>query len=505
VTNQLSTERENKGEMKDLKEKTIRGGVARVLAQVANFAFRIGSLMVLARILSPKDFGLVGMVTAFTGVLNLFRDFGLSAASVQRDNLTEEQQSTLFWINVLVGTLIAVIATILSPLIVKLYHEPRLFGITLVLSLGFLFNAAGVQQSALLQRHLRFTALAVINVIALLVSTSTAIGMAMLGYGYWALVTMTVTLTLVTTIGLWITTKWVPGPPRRGVGTRSLMRFGGTLTLNGLVVYVAYNLEKVLLGRFWGAEAIGIYGRAYQLITIPTDNLNSSVGEVAFSALSRVKNDPPRLKNYFLKGYALVLGFTIPITILCALFANDLIAVVLGPKWNDAAVIVKLLAPTILIFAMINPLSWLLFSLGLVGRSLKIALVLAPIVIVGYLVGLSHGPKGVALGYTIAMAAWIVPHIAWSVRGTVVSFRDILMTVSRPLLSGVVAAVPALAVHLLLPSLSPLFRLFLESGVLVALYAAVLFYPMGQKRFYLDLLRGFRRRAVVEEKELVPA
>ena len=134
-----------------------------------------------------------------------------------------------------------------------------------------------------------------------------------------------------------------------------MLRFGGTITLNGLVVYVAYNLEKVLLGRFWGPDALGIYGRAYQLINIPTDNLNSAIGGVAFSALSRLQNDPVRLKSYFLKGYSLVISLTIPITIFCALFADDIVLVILGPKWTEAAVIFRLLTPTVLIFGMINP------------------------------------------------------------------------------------------------------------------------------------------------------
>jgi PST family polysaccharide transporter len=492
--------------MKDLKEKTIRGGFARVCAQIANFGFRIGSLMVLARLLSPKDFGLVGMVTAFTGVLNLFRDFGLSTATVQRDSVTEEQVSTLFWINVLVGAILSVLVVLLAPVVVRIYHEPRLFGITTVLAAGFLFNAAGVQQSALLQRQLRFTALAVINTVSLILSTIAAISMAKFGYGYWALVTMTVALPLTNTTLLWVTSAWMPGRPRRGIGLRSIMRFGGTITLNGLVVYIAYNLEKVLLGRFWGAEAIGVYGRSYQLITIPTDNLNASVGEVAFSALSRVKKDPVRLKSYFLKGYSLILGLTIPITIVCALFADDLIAIVLGPKWKAAAIIFRLLAPTILIFAMINPLSWLLFSLGMVGRSLRIALVLAPLVIAGYLCGLPYGPKGVALGYSIVMAAWVVPHIAWCVHGTIISLGDILLTVSRPLISGLVAGIPAFAVYwLTFPFLPTLPRFLLEGSMLSIVYTAMLFYAMGQKSFYLDVLSGFRKRSAVEENALVPA
>src|SRR5580658_7487139 len=136
--------------MKDLKQRTIRGGLARLCAQGANFLLRVGSLMVLARLLGPKDFGLVGMVTAFTGVLTLFRDFGLSAAAVQRTTVTEEQISTLFWINLLLGALLSFVALAMAPVIAAFYHEPQLLGVTSVLAIGFLFNAAGIQHAAIL-------------------------------------------------------------------------------------------------------------------------------------------------------------------------------------------------------------------------------------------------------------------------------------------------------------------------------------------------------------------
>ncbi|HEY4901935.1 MAG TPA: lipopolysaccharide biosynthesis protein [Candidatus Sulfotelmatobacter sp.] len=492
--------------MKDLKEKTIRGGVARMGAQVANFVLRIGSLMILARLLDPKDFGLVGMVTAFTGVLNLFRDFGLSTATVQRAEVTEDQISTLFWINLLVGAVLALLSVALAPAVAAFYHEPRLLWITAVLATGFVFNAAGVQHSAILQREMRFTALAVINTIALIAGTVLAIGMAKYGYDYWALVAMTIAYPLVTTVGLWMTAAWMPGAPRRRSGLRSMIRFGGTITLNGAVMYVAYNFEKVLLGRFWGAEAIGVYGRAYQLVNIPTDNLNSAVGEVAFSALSRVQDDPPRLRSYFLKGYSLVTALTLPITILCALFAREAISILLGPKWTEAVPIFRLLAPTILIFAMINPFSWLLFAMGKVGRSLKIALVIAPLVIAGYVIGLPYGPTGVALGYSAAMAVWILPHIAWCVHGTPISFLDVLQTLSKPLLSGLVASVLPLMIESSYgQQLSPLFRLIVGVVLFLSVYAVMLLYAMGQKAFYLNLVRGLRASRSLDEKSLVPA
>jgi PST family polysaccharide transporter len=492
--------------MKDLTEKTLRGGLARVGSQAANFFLRVGSLMVLARLLQPRDFGLVGMVTAFTGVLSLFRDFGLSAATVQRGTVTENQMSTLFWINILVGTMLAAVALLLAPVVGAFYHEPRLFWVTSVVATGFVFNATGIQHSALLQRQMRFTALSLIDVSSWVVSTGVAITLAKAGYGYWALVAMTVTLPLASTLGLWFSTGWVPGMPQRRTGIRSMMRFGGTLTLNGLVVYIASNFEKVLLGRFWGADAIGIYGRAYQLIRIPTDTLNSAVGEVAFSALSRVKDDPPRFRNYFLKGYSLVLALTLPATAACVLFGDDIILVLLGPKWKEAATIFRFLAPTVLVFAIANPLSWLVSSIGWVGRGLKMSLAIAPLLITGYLIGLPYGPKGVGFAYSAVMLLWVVPVIAWSVHGTVISVRDILTAISRPLTSSIMAAGLAFGIFLLCgQKLPPLPRLLLENITLFGAYAAILLYVMGQKPLYREMLRKMIGRSAVEESALVSA
>lgn len=492
--------------MRDLKEKTIRGGLARFMAQAADFSLRLISLMVLARLLDPKDFGLVGMVTAFTGVLMLFRDFGLSAAAIQRTSVTEDQLSNLFWINELAGIVLALLLVAGAPAIAAFYHEPRLRAVTAVLALSFLFNAVGIQHGAMLQREMRFTALAVINTISLVTGIALAIGGALAGYGYWALVAMAVTGPLVASSGFWIATGWIPGRPRRRTGIRSLMRFGGTVTLNGLVIYIASNFEKILLGRYWGADAIGLYGRAFQLVNIPTANLNGAAGEVAFAALSRVQDDPGRLKNYFLKGYSLVLAMTVPLTLLCALFSTDVIRVFLGPKWGEAAPIFRFLAPTILVFAIANPLSWLLMSLGMISRLLKMGLVIAPIMIASYIIGLPHGPTGVAFAYSTVMVLWLFPLIAWAVHGTAVSFRDILATAYKPLWCGMVAAGLALVVrtaygHLL----SPFPRLALEGTVLLGTFAVLLLFVAGQKLLYLDLIRGLIKRPSVEDKSLVAA
>lgn len=479
----------------DLKTRTLRGGAAKVSAQAAGFVMRIGSLMVLARLLDPKDFGLVGMVTVVTGVFSLFKDAGLSMVTVQRATITDEQVSTLFWINMLVGIALALLSVALAPVLVVFYREPRLLLVTTVLASGFILNAAGVQHSALLQRQMRFSALAAVDVIALVASIGLAIGMALSGWGYWALVAMAVTLPAVNTLCVWLLVRWVPGAPRRRTGMRSMMRFGSAITLNSLIVYVAYNMDKVLLGRLWGAEVLGIYGRAYQLINIPTENLNSAVGGVAISALSRLQDDPVRFKSYFLKGYAMVLVLTIPLTIACALFGYDIILVLLGRKWVAAVPIFRLLAPTILAFALINPLSWLLFSSGLVGRSLKMALVIAPLVVLSYVGGLWYGSEGVAFGYSTMMALLVVPMIVWATHGTIVSWRDVLRAARPPAIAAAVATAVALAVrYAWLQGVPQLPKLVAECGVLGVLYVGILLADSNQRTFYLDLVRNMRGR-----------
>jgi O-antigen/teichoic acid export membrane protein len=479
----------------DLRNRVLRGGFTKVCAQATVFAVRIGSVMVLARILSPSDFGLVGMVTAVTGVLAVLRDFGLSAATVQRVDVSHDQTSTLFWFNILLGAVLTVAVMAMAPFVARFYHEPRLFWVTIAVSTGFLFNAAGVQHSALLQRQVRFTALAAIDVISLVASSAIGIGMALLGFGYWALAVIAIAPAIVTSLCLWLASGWIPGRPRLRIGLRSLLRFGGALTAINVLMYIAYNSEKVLLGRFWGAAVLGIYGRAYYLINIPTDNLNAAVGDVAFSALSRLQHDPQGFRSYFLKGYSLVLTLTIPMSAAIALFAPDLISIVLGPKWQQAIPILRLLAPTILVLAFINPVGWLMFSLGLVGRSLKASLVFAPLVIASYAMGLSHGPKGVAFAYSAVMVLCAVPLVAYGVHGTVVTLRDILVTASRPLISAVVATAVAFCVqHWCAGSLAPVLRLLLESAVLACVYAIMLLYVMGQKAFYFGLIRSLFAR-----------
>jgi O-antigen/teichoic acid export membrane protein len=472
----------------DLRGKTVRGAMASGAAQGSSLVLRTGSMIVLARLLFPRDFGLFGMVTAVTGFLSMFRDFGLSMASVTRPSVTEDQLSTLFWVNVAVGGVLAALCAGMAPILVRFYGEPRLFLITVALAVGFLFNGAAAQHRAILQRRMQFGTLAVIDTVGLVAGIGTAVAMAISGFGYWALVMMAVVPQAVTAFGAWIATGWIPGMPKRQTGVRSMLWYGGTVTVNGLIMYVAYNVDKVLVGRFWGADALGIYGRAYQLISLPTDSLNSTVAQVAFPALARIHADLGRLRSYFLQGYGLFFAVVVPITVGCALFAEDIVKVFLGPKWSEAASIFRLLAPTMLVFAVINPFGWLMMATGYSVRSLKIALVIAPCVILGYSIGLPGGAHGVALAFSVVMVCLMIPVVAWSKHNTLMTTRDVLSKVMPPLLSALAGGAMAFVMSGNLQQIrSTFWRLVSETGVLFAVYLVILLFAMNQGPVYLKL------------------
>jgi O-antigen/teichoic acid export membrane protein len=481
------------GAAHDLRQRTTRGALVSVVGQAGNLVLRTFSMVILARLLTPKDFGLVGMATAATGFLSLIKDAGLGVATVQQAVITEKQASALFWFNVVLGVSLAAMCAILAPLFVIFYGSPKLFWITIALGTCFIFNGAASQHRAVLQRSMRFGIMAVIDVIGLVASMALAIGMAIAGSGYWALVVMAVGQPALCAVGSWLATRWIPSWPQRTEGVRSMLMFGGKVTLSNIIVYMAYNTDKVLLGRFWGAEALGIYGRAFTLSSVVNENLFSAIGSVAFPALSRLQNDPGRFRTYFLKGYSLFLSLVMPITVACALFANDIILVMLGPRWHEAIGIFRWLAPTIIAFGLINPFSWVMLATGRPGRSIRTALMITPMVMLGCILGLRWGPQGVAAGFSISMMLAVVPLILWAKHGTLISGADVFKAVIRPLLSVAIgAAASLLAGDLLVRIHVALLRLVVETGILFGVHLLVLLFVMKQKAVYVRLLRGTR-------------
>lgn len=479
----------------ELKRKSVRGGIVAVCGQGARFLLQTGTTMLLARLLSAEDFGLQGMAAVLISFLGLFSDGGLGAATVQRLDVTEEQVSTLFWINVAVGGALAAFSAALAPLLVAFYGEPRLYWITVVLGVAFIFSGLAAQHRAMIMRNMRFATLAKIDVLSLAVSSGAGVVVALLGGRYWALVAIWVVNSIVGAVGVWLADPWIPGPPRRKCGVLSLLHFGWMSSCSNLMVFLAWNADNILLGRFWGADALGLYGRAYQLATLPIHQLNGAISGVAFSALARIQNDPDRLAASFLRGFSIIVSLTVPVTICCALFADEIVVVLLGAKWIEAAPIFRLLAPTALAFALVNPLSWLVMSTGRIGRALSMTTATTPVVILGIVLGLSHGPTGVALGYSSAMVLLVLPIVAWSKHGTSITWADLLKATRQPLLAGLVAGAVGLIGKILLGGmLAPLPYLVVGAGLVLGVYGWVLLIAMGQKHLYVDLLNHAYRK-----------
>jgi O-antigen/teichoic acid export membrane protein len=476
---------------RDLKGKTARGALVSAVGQVATLVLRMGSMVVLARLLTPKDFGLVGMATAATGFLALFQDAGLSAAAIQSPSISRAQSSTLFWINLSVGGLLALLCAATAPALTVFYHEPRLFWVTIFVATGFLFNGAATQHRAMLLREMKIPALTIIDVGSTILTIGLGVGFAAAGLGYWALVSMAVSGPAVSMLCVWFAGRWIPGLPQRRSGVWSMIKYGSTVMGNNIVTYFAYNTDKILLGKFCGAQTLGLYGRAYQLINLPTQNLNTTISLVAFPALSRLQNDPVRLRSYFLKGYSLLIGLVTPLTVACALFGEQIIRVFLGPKWGDAIPVFRLLSPTILAFALINPFGWLLLATGRVVRSFNLSLLVGPVVIGGYAVGLRYGANGVAAGFSISLVLLILPIIYWATRGLSITMTDALKATVAPFVSIVVAVPVVLICWGPINAIGiPLVQLVAINTVLFGVYLLMLWFAMGQKKIYLDLLQG---------------
>ena len=480
----------------DLKGKSVRGGAAALLSQGLKFVLQTGAMMLLARLLSPEDFGLQGMVVAVTGIVGLFKDAGLSVATVQRETITHSQVSTLFWINLAIGAALNAITAAIAPLLVTFYKEPRLLWLTIISGAAFTLNGLAVQHQALLQRSMRYITLAKIEVFSLGVSSFVAIAIALMHGGYWALVGMAITGPIATAVACWLAYPWMPGRPKRHCGIRSMLQFGGTVTFNSLVVYIAYNTEKILLGRFWGAEVLGLYGRAYQLANLPLQQLNSSIYGVAFPALSRIQHDSERLCRSFLKGYAILLSVTLPVTVCCAVFAEEIVRVLLGKQWISATPLFRLLVPTVLSFALINPFGWFLIASGRARRSLNMAYVIAPAVILGTTAGLPFGATGVAIGFSTAMTILIIPLICWAIHGTEVTPRLYWLSTRPAIVSGLVAGLLAWLLKLWLnPLMSFAPRLLVGTAFLFRIYGFFLLFVMKQKPLYMDLIQQVFRRS----------
>lgn len=473
----------------DLRGRSVRGGAVTMVAQVCKFVLGLGSTMVLARLLTPNDFGLIAMVTAVTGFVILFKDLGLSMATVQRAEISHDQISTLFWVNVLASFVVMLVTVALAPAIAWFYGEPRLVAITVVLAIAFIFGGLAVQHQALLRRQMRFATLAAISVASLVAGIAVGIVSAWCGAGYWALVIMQLATVIVTAGGVWITCSWRPGRPVRRSGVRSILAFGGSLTGFNVLNYVARNMDKILLGRVWGAGVLGLYERAYKLLLLPIHQINTPISSVAIPTLSRLQNDPPRYRRYYCNAMNLLAFTTTPLIVVMVALSDELILIVLGEQWVKAGIIFKVLAIAALGHPLANANGWVLISLGQTNRMLRWTFIAVPLYIFAFVIGLRWGAVGVAASYAICAHLIRFPHFFYALRYSPVAVSDLVRATWRPVTVSLIMYVAMATARFYLAMQSPVWTLLIccAAGV-AALSISILVWPAARTEAR-DLLR----------------
>lgn len=424
----------------DLKQRSVRGGVVTIAAQASKFTLKFGSTMVLARLLVPEDYGLIGMATVIVGFVEYFKDLGLSAATVQRREINHQQISTLFWINLAVGCLVALIVASLAPAIALFYNEPRLSGITLALAINFIFGGLTVQHQALLRRQMQFTSLAKIEIVAMTVGVATAVITAYYGIGYWALVLMLMMTALTNMFGVWLACSWRPGLPQKDSEISSMLAYGGNLTGFGLVNYFSRNLDNVLIGRRWGSGQLGLYAQAYRLVLLPIQQINNPINSVALPTLSSLQTEPEKYSRYYYKAILLITTLGMPIVAFMFATANDLILLILGKQWLGSVPIFKFLMPAAFIGTFNVAGGWVYQSLGRTDRQFRIGCVTATLNSIIFLISVNWGAIGVARAFGLSQPILIIFSLSYCYWGTHLRVRDFLQTIARPAFASIGAA-----------------------------------------------------------------
>jgi len=433
-----------------------RGALWAGAAQAVALIARLAGLAVLARWLEPAAFGVVAMALVVVGGLGVFRDLGLSAVTVQRAERQPAQVSALFWVNLCAGVGLAGLTWWVAPPVGRFFGEPELPGLLGALGLGFVLSGATVQHQAMLQRKLRLGTLAAVEACGALGGVAAAIASALAGAGAWALVVQSLVDAGLVGVGCWSTSGFRPGRPRRGLGLRADLRFGGQLTGYRVFNFVARNADDLLIGRVYGSATLGLYNRAYALLTLPLRLLHGPLSGAALSALSRLQGQPARYRRAYLRLLQKIALVAMPLAAVMAVSTDWLVALVLGPHFGEAAELFRLLAPAALVQPVSAAMGWLFVTQGRGREQLRAGALGSGLALAAIVVGLPFGPAGVAASYAAVTVTVRAPLLWWLAgRRGPVSTSDILSCLVLPatLTLGVLAS--SLVLRLALPDLSP--------------------------------------------------
>lgn len=467
----------------NLKSRTVSSGVVTVASQGIQFLLTLGSTMVLARLLTPRDFGLLAMVYTVTNFLMVFKDAGLSMATVQSEGITHAQVSNLFWINVAVSGFASIVVAASAPLVAWFYHEQRLAGITLALSINFLLAGLAVQHMALLNRQMRFKVIAVIQVVSLLAGILTGIGMAWMNCGYWSLVGMTLGTSIVALLMAWYASSWRPQFFTRRSGTRSLLHFGANLSAATFLNLLSRGMDSLLIGRFYGAVSVGLYTRATAMLFRPLQQFMTPISAVCVPAFSRLQTQPERYRRNFIQLFEITGLTSFLFSGMFFALARPLTLVVLGRKWENAAPIFAALSFAALQIPLTACISWLFTTQGRARDLFHWSIISGFMTVGSYVAGLPYGPAGVAIAFSTSAMFIQVPIYYWMAgRKGAVSTSDLWVGFLKHVPVWIIVTAVAWLTRAALPSFSPLVQLAIcIPGSLLAGTAFILIYSPSRQ------------------------
>jgi O-antigen/teichoic acid export membrane protein len=450
-TKMIQPEYFNKFGSENLKTRAVQGGGIAILFKGVGTVFQIGGIIVLGRLLTPDDFGLVVMGSVITNLFFVFQDVGLADATIQASEIRHEQISTLFWINLSFNTLITLILVALSPLVANFYRRPQITAIMMVSSVIFIFIGLTTQHAALLKRQMLFVPVSLIEITASILSTVAAIILAKIGWRYWAIVARGILGVLIVWLLTWRVCRWRPGLPKRNTGVRSLLRFGSNSVGFYIINYFAMTMDKTLIGKKFGATQVGLYDRANYMATNPSSFLTQSIFHVAVSTLSKLRDDSVKFRNYYLKAIAAISFIGMPLSVFMVVMSQDLFFLLLGPQWNQAAKIFSVLGLGTGMNILYSTNGWLHVSLGRSDRWMRWGFLGSFIMVLGFVIGLFFGPLGVAAAYALVVNLLTFPAIIYAGRPIGLHLKELILAIGRTVSAAVLTGLIILIFKGLLP------------------------------------------------------
>jgi O-antigen/teichoic acid export membrane protein len=454
----------------DLGGHSARGGALMIVSEGAQLVLGFVSTLVLARILVPSDFGLVAIVVSITAFVSTIRDFGLPEATVQRQSITHAELSALFWLSLKLAALVALVLAALAPAIAWFYGEPQLTLITLVTTVGILVVGLSTVHMGLLRRQMRFSTITGIKTGSVAVGVATGIAAALLGAGLWALVLQQLTTNVTIGAALWLISRWRPAPPQRasGVGEtdnegmRSMVSYGKYLTCARMVNSLGMNLDVVLVGKFVGAISAGLYQKAQQWAGLTFWQLYSPLTDVLFASFSRLQPDRSRYRAYFRKTVMGLYFVTAPSMTFAVVEAQEIILLLLGPKWSAAVPIFRVMAVAAFAESVTHVGKWAYLAEGSTKRQLTWSMISTPLLVACVTAGLWWGALGVAWGYTAAKCLLAFPSLRFALNGSSLRISDFACAVWRPVLAAILAATALFGMRRVAPEMQYMILWFLR-------------------------------------------